>query len=109
MNGLNKYRLSGFFTLDEKSYFIVGELIYLCLDEIIKDKDYHSAKQCMNLAQTLYKAANQPNKPRVFLQNVIEDHPLWKSADFWEEFLKCKIEFNKMISYFVRYNKRRDA
>lgn len=44
----------------------------------------------MNLAQTLYKAANQPNKPRVFLQNVIEDHPLWKSADFWEEFLKCK-------------------
>lgn len=63
----------------------------------------------MNLAQTLYKAANQPNKPRVFLQNVIEDHPLWKSADFWEEFLKCKIEFNKMISYFIRYNKRRDA
>ena len=90
MNCLNKFRLSGLFTLDDKSYYQVGEHLNICLDEIIKDKDYLSAKTTMNLAQTLYKTATEPNKPRVFLQSVIQDHPIWKNLDFWEEFIKCK-------------------
>jgi hypothetical protein len=83
--------LSGFFTLEEKSFFIIGELIHLCLDEVIMDKDYSSAKDSMNISQTLYKTATEPNKPRVFLQAYIENHPLWKSLEFWEEFIKYMI------------------
>lgn len=88
---INKFRLSGLFTLDEKSYFMIGELLNYCLDEIIKDKDYESAKNCMTLSQTLYKTASEPNKPRIFLQTVIENHQIWKSMSFWEDFTKCNI------------------
>jgi predicted metalloprotease with PDZ domain len=103
---LNKFRLSGLFTLEERSYYIIGELLYICLDEVVKDKDYQSAKNCMNIAQTLYKTANEPNKPRIFLQNLLESHSIWKSQDFWEEFIKCK---TYLYINLDRCNKRRDA
>lgn len=90
LNCLNKFRLSGLFTLDDKSYYITGELLYYCLDEIIKNRDYQSAKNLMNLSQTLYKTATEPNKPRIFLQALLEKHPVWKNQEFWEEFIKCK-------------------
>jgi hypothetical protein len=49
----------------------------------------------MNLAQTLYKSANQPNQPRIFLQSMLDDHTLWKNHSFWEDFIKCKLkEYN---------------
>ena len=99
--------MSGLFTLDEKSYFIIGDLISCCLDEVVKDRDYHSAKDCMNLAQTLYKTASEPNKPRVFLQSLVQNHILWKSLEFWEEFIKCTIYIN--LSTLLRYYKRGNA
>lgn len=90
---MNKLRLAGLFTLDEKGYYQIGELLYFILDEIITEKDYESAKNLMNLSQTLYKTASEPNKPRIFLQVTIENHPIWKNMDFWEELIKCTFIF----------------
>ena len=70
LNCLNKFRINGLFTLEDRAYYIVGELLQRCLDEITYDKDYHSARIVMTLSQTLYKTATEANKPRVFLQNV---------------------------------------
>ncbi len=44
------------------------------------------------MAQTLYKTANIPNQPRIFLQTMLDYHSLWKNQSFWEDFIKCKIE-----------------
>jgi hypothetical protein len=78
------------FTLENKSFYSIGELLLLSLDDIYTEKDYNSAKNIMNLSQTLYKTATEPNKPRMFLQNQIEKHPMWGSVDFWQEFINCK-------------------
>jgi hypothetical protein len=93
--------VSGLFTLENNSFPIVGELLCKCLDEIIIDKDYQSAKNCMNFAQTLYKTDSEPNKPRIFLQTYLESHSIWKSIEFWEEFIKCNSFF-----IFRRYQRR---
>ncbi len=85
--------MNGLFTLEDSGYEILGDLLNLCLDEIWKDKDYQSAVVVMTLSQTLYKNALQPNKPRVFLQNILEYHSIWKNMDFWEDFIKCKYIF----------------
>jgi hypothetical protein len=90
LNCLNKFRFSGTFTLDEKSFNQLGSLLYICLDEAWKTKDYESIRSCMNISQILYKTAIEPNKPRVFMQSLIEGHMTWKSSEFWEELIKCK-------------------
>ncbi len=90
LNCLNKYRLSGLFTLEEKSYFAIGDLLILSLNHIYIEKDFDSAKNCMTISQTLYKTASEPNKPRKFLQSLIDKHPMWTKIEFWEDFVKCK-------------------
>jgi hypothetical protein len=87
---LNKFRFSGNFTLDEKSFNHIGELLYICLDDSVKTKDYENVKNCMNISQILYKTAIEPNKPRVFMQTLIEHHVFWKLSESWEDLIKCK-------------------
>lgn len=82
--------MNGLFTLDEKAFFSIGDLLFSCLDYVTREKDYESAKYILNLAQTLYKTASEPNKPRIFLQAILEMHGIWKSNEFWDEFIKCK-------------------
>jgi hypothetical protein len=89
LNCLNNLRLSGLFTLEEKSFYSLGELLNLSLNQIYMDKDYDSAKIIMTISQTLYKTASEPNRPRKFLQALIDRHPMWKKIEFWEEFVKC--------------------
>ena len=85
--------MSGLFTLEEKSYLAIGDLLNLSLNQIFVDKDYDSAKNCMTISQALYKTASEPNKPRMFLQASIDKHQMWKKTEFWEDFLKCKLIF----------------
>ena len=91
INCLNKFRFSGSFTLDEKSFNQIGELLYLCFDESVKNKDLECIKNAMNISQVLYKTAIEPNKPRVFMQSLIEHHIFWKDIDSWKELIKCII------------------
>jgi len=91
MNNLNKLRLNANFILNQKSYFNVGYLLYTCLDDSVKEKDYESIRICITVGQTLYKNATEPNKPRVFLQNLLASNYIWKEQIFWEEIIKCKI------------------
>ncbi len=87
---LNNFRLSGLFTLEDKSYYAIGSLMNLSLNQIYLEKDYDSAKNIMTISQTLYKTASEPNRPRKFLQSLIWKHAMWKKSEFWEDFVKCK-------------------
>ena len=97
LNIVNEFRLSGVFSLSEKSFYTMGDLFLFCLDEVYMNKDYESARICLNLSGALYKSATEPNKPRIFLQAIIEQHHLWKMPDFWREFLKCKYFLKNLV------------
>jgi len=79
------------FTLDDKSLTYLGDLLLRVLDETYKEKDFESAKFCMILSQTFYKVNADTNKPRVFLQEAIETHEIWKQIEFWEGIIKYSI------------------
>lgn len=98
---LNKYRIAGLFTIEEKSFGYLGDLLNRILDETVKEKDLESAKFCMILSQTFYKASSDPNNPRVFLQYAIEGHEIWKKTEFWEGIIKFSIheEIHNRRSY----------
>lgn len=88
---LNKFRIAGLFTIEERSFNFLGELLMRILDETMREKDFESAKFCMILSQTFYRVSNDPNKPRVFLQEAIESHDIWKQTEFWEGIIKYSI------------------
>ena len=86
---LNKFRISGFFTLEEKSYNTFGDLLNKILDEVVVQKDFEAAKYCMILSQTFFKKSTDPSNQNIFLQNTIENHDIWKNMEFWEQIIKC--------------------
>ncbi len=88
---LNKFRIAGLFSVDERSFSCLGELLNRILDETIKEKDFESAKFCMILSQTFYRVSNDSNNPRIFLQEAIEAHDIWKQIEFWEGIIKYSI------------------
>jgi hypothetical protein len=94
------------FTLDEKSFTFVGELLLKVLDETLKEKDYESAKFCMIISQTFYKVHSDPNQPRLFLQEAIQSHDIWKQTEFWEGIIKYSIneEIHNHRSFHNYYN-----
>jgi hypothetical protein len=88
---LNRYRTSGIFEISNKSFEIIGIILAYILDEVIKDKDYESARYCIILSQTYHSLGENGNK--ISLQTKIENHDLLKRIDFWENFIACKLIF----------------
>src|SRR4051794_33012757 len=107
---INKFRIAGLFTVDEKSFTFLGELLLRILDETLKEKDYESAKFCMIISQTFYKIHTDPNKPRIFLQEAIELHDIWKLTEFWEGIIKYSIneEIHNSRAYHTYHSESAD-
>ena len=105
LNCLNKFRINGFFTLDDKSFTNLGELLNKILDEIIIHKDYNSAKYCIILSQTFFKPSCDIVKKKIFLQSVIENHEIWKNIDVWEQMIKRKLCYH-LVSINEEMNKQ---
>lgn len=107
---LNKFRITGLFTIEEKSFIYLGEILFKVLDETMRERDFESAKFCMILSQTFYKVSSDPNKPRVFLQEAIESHEIWKQIEFWEGIIKYSIneEVHNQRAYNVYHTETSD-
>jgi hypothetical protein len=96
INGINKLSQDLNFILNNKSFFNFGYFLNISLEESIKEKDNESISIIIKIGQSLYKNANEPNKPRLFLQSLLISSYIWKEEKFWEEIIKCKkIKFNK--------------
>lgn len=87
---LNKIRQKGKFLLNEESYKNIGNILKECLNfiQLQKNNYYSNAKLLMNLAGSLYKQANEPNKPRIFLQEYLQDHIIWNLKNYWKNMIK---------------------
>ncbi len=95
------------FSLNEDSYKNAGNILKECLDTIQshKERNYPNAKMVINLATSLYKPAAENNKPRVFLQDYLQEHSIWNQNTFWTGMIKHYIneEMHNQKNYNI-YN-----
>ena len=82
-----------------RRYEDIGHIMRLCLDYIVRhvsqslldsaDSDLRNsvvpAKTIMIISQTLYYFPDSEKSERLYLQDLIHDHPIWKDMSFWEE------------------------
>ena len=102
LDQLNKIRLNKGLNLPEISYNNIGNILKQCLLVLEKENDFESYKYIIILACSLYKNAEEKNKPRIFLHNYILDFPVWKNYDFWKNIIEYEI--NEEMIRQKKYN-----
>jgi len=84
-DALNYFRAKGIFSIPQKCFNSVANLLILILDEINKVNDSANAMRVLILSQTYYVEIITKNKVnKVYLQNQIQRHELWSRREIWE-------------------------
>jgi len=84
-DALNYFRAKGMFSIPQKCFNSVANLLTLILDEINKVNDSANAMKVLILSQTYYVEVIIKNKVnKVFLQHQIQRHELWSRREIWE-------------------------
>ena len=91
---LSEYRNKGKFELTQRTFDILSKLFNTVINTIERDNDFHSVKNAIILSQTYYIKTDKDNEKK-YLQKMIQDNKIFKSKNFWEEFLEFSI--NKEI------------
>lgn len=103
---LNSLRVSGLFSWPQEHYVEVGKVMAMVLDAVQQENDLETAKNVIILSQTYYY---QSNVEKIYLQKFIESHPLFRSKEFWEEFMLESIQKelvnNKKLDEKLNQNK----
>lgn len=83
---MNYYRKNGIFSMKEKAYTAVVELMYTALSLIQEDNDVESALNILILSQTFHLEQKSDGKTeKIFLQMGIQSHPFWQNRTLWEK------------------------
>eukprot|EP00826_Nyctotherus_ovalis_P023881 TRINITY_DN1838_c0_g1_i6.p1 TRINITY_DN1838_c0_g1~~TRINITY_DN1838_c0_g1_i6.p1 ORF type:complete len:456 (+),score=135.84 TRINITY_DN1838_c0_g1_i6:403-1770(+) len=96
---LSEFRTKGIFIIPIKGYKLVAELLNIVLDEADNNYDINNALQILILSQTYYAKAIREMKhlEKIYLQQSIQDHPLWKKVSFWEQAIRMNVEAEKSV------------
>ena len=94
---LNYYRAEGHFDISNGGFKNVGNLLLLVLDEIDNANDIEIASSVLILSQT-YFVEPEGKVSRIFLQQYIQNHKIWKRLDFWQELIQTWIDNEKKQS-----------
>ena len=89
---LSDYRAKGRFYICIEDYTLISKFFNIILDKVKKNNDYHAAEMVIILSQTYYYEEGTRKK---YLQESIEENPLFKDIMFWQDFLCYSI--NKEI------------
>ena len=81
---LSKFRVLGNYYISKALYTILSKYFIQILNEIKKDNDMFSAKNVIVLSQTYYIKENENEENKIYLQEAIKDHELFKETLFWE-------------------------
>ena len=87
---ISHFRTSGKFCIPPKVYDIIGKCLSIIIDTVTRDEDYHIAKTAIILSQTYFKM--DENNNRYYLQNVIKNHKLLNTNQFWEKTLDISLK-----------------
>ena len=90
MNYLNKIRIKNKLNISENIYNNLGEILKQNISGIDKENniDFESYKLIIIISTSLYK---YNFSKKIFLQNFINDCPIWKKNEFWEKMIQYEI------------------
>lgn len=90
LQSLSTFRARGIFDLPIDIYDLIYKLFCTITKTIIRDKDFHCAKNVIILSQTYYYLDNK--KRKVYLQERIKNEKVFTSSKFWKAYLENSIE-----------------
>lgn len=90
LNYLNKIRIKNKLNISENIYNNLGEILKQNISGIDKENniDFESYKLIIIISTSLYK---YNFSKKIFLQNFINDCPIWKKNEFWEKMIQYEI------------------
>ena len=100
---LSEFRTKGKFEISQFTFDILSKLFITLIKNAEKSNDFHSVENAIIISQTYYMNLEKENK-KIYLQKRIENNDIFKSKNFWEEFLDYCInkEIVKTVSNDVK-------
>ena len=86
---ISQFRTSGKYCMPIKVFEIIGNCLNIIFDTIIRDEDYHCAKNAIILSLTYFCIKDGK---RFYLHNIIKDNKLFYNLEFWEKTLEVSIK-----------------
>ena len=86
---LSKFRVKGNYYLNKKMFEIFSKFFNHILNDIKEDDDVFSAKNIIVLSQTYY---TKENDKKIYLQEDVKNHDIFKNINFWEKLFNFFIE-----------------
>ena len=86
---LNNYRATGCYETSERAYNILINIFKLVADYLMKNNDITIENLIIILSQTFYILKDGE---KIYIQDNIKNHPLFKSLQFWENQIMTRIE-----------------
>jgi hypothetical protein len=86
---LNNYRATGKCNIEERSFEIIKNIFFICLDYLLNNNDKDLEGLIIILSQTFYIIKD--NK-KIYLQEKIKTHSLFKKREFWKNHLNNMIK-----------------
>ena len=86
---LSKFRVKGNYYLNKKMFEIFSKFFNHILNDIKEDDDVFSAKNIIVLSQTYY---TKKNDKKIYLQEDVKNHDIFKNINFWEKLFNFFIE-----------------
>ena len=90
LQSLSTFRAKGIFDFPTDIFNLMNDFFCTIINTIVRDKDFHSAKNIIILSQTYYYLDNK--KKKIYLQERIKKETLFKTPKFWKEYLEYSIE-----------------
>ena len=81
---LNNHRATGKYSMTERAFNIIKNIFYKALDYLSKNNQKKIEEFTIILSQTFYMIKD---KKKIYLQEGIKDHHLFKNKEFWEHHL----------------------
>ena len=88
------YRSKGEFEISLQTFDILSKLFNIIINKAKDDSDFHSIENIIILSHTYY-IKGEKKDDKIYLQKRIKNNDIFKSKNFWEEFLDFSI--NKAI------------
>ena len=87
---LSEFRTRGIFDIPDREFSFLGKLFNTIINKSEESKDYNSIKNAIILSQTYFHTNENNNK--YYLLNFIIKNELFKSKNFWEEYVDFNIK-----------------
>ena len=89
VSSMNRKRAKRLLEIEEPGFRPVCKLLDIVLGSSLESSDMSSLRSCIIIAQTF---SLKGSTPKMYLQALIADHPLWRDPNFWQKLLQNTID-----------------